>query len=96
MSRDVGMSLLISAILSNIVEIISADDDCSVHFGTDTHTFKDTASDRDVASEGAFLVNVVCLNSVGRGVEAESDFLEVSDCVHFLCQSGNSCIILSS
>jgi hypothetical protein len=37
-SRDISMSLLVSAILSNIVKIISSNDDGSVHFGADAHS----------------------------------------------------------
>ena len=83
-SRDVGVSLLVSAILFNIVEVISSDDDGSVHFGADAHSLKNTTSDGDVSGEGALLVDVVALNGVSGGVEAQTDFFEVSESVHFL------------
>jgi len=45
MSRDVGVSLLISAVLFDIVEVISPNDDSSVHFGADDHSLQNTSSD---------------------------------------------------
>ena len=83
-SRDVGVSLLISAILLDIVEIISSDDDGSVHFGADAHSLQDTSSDGDIAGEGTLLVNVGGLDGVGGGVEAQTNLLEVPGRVQFL------------
>lgn len=86
-SRDVSVSLLVSLILSNIVEIISSDDDSSVHLGADAHSLENTTSDGDVSSEGAFLVDVGSLDGVSRGVEAQSDVFEVSHGVHLSAHS---------
>ncbi len=82
-SGDVGVSLLVSAILFDIVKIISSDDDSSVHFGAHDHSLQNSSSDGDIAGEGALLVDVVSLNGVSGGIEAQSDFFEVSHRVHF-------------
>jgi hypothetical protein len=50
------VSLLVSGVLGDEVEIFSADDQGSVHLGGNDGAGEDTASDRNHASEGAFLV----------------------------------------
>ena len=53
---QVLMSLLISGVLWDEVEVFAADDESAVHFGADNGTSEDTAADGDHASEGTFLV----------------------------------------
>ena len=79
MNRDVSVSLFISVILGNVVKVISSDNDGSLHFSGDANTLEDSASDGDVAGEGAFLIDVGGFNGLFGGSEAESDVLEVSD-----------------
>ena len=50
------MSLLISGVLGNEVEVFSSDDDGSVHFGRYDSSAEDAASNGDHAGEGAFLI----------------------------------------
>ena len=50
------MSLLISRVFGDEVEVFAADDKGSVHFGGDDGACEDTATDRDFTSERAFLV----------------------------------------
>ena len=50
------MSLLISGVFGDEVEVFAADDKGSVHFGGDDGACEDTAADRDFTSERAFLV----------------------------------------
>ncbi len=50
------MSLLISGVFGDEVEVFAADDKGSVHFGGDDGACEDTATDRNFAGEGAFLV----------------------------------------
>ena len=50
------MSLLISGVFGNEVEVFAADDESSVHFSGDDGACEDTATDRDFTSERAFLV----------------------------------------
>lgn len=73
------MSFFISIVFRDIVKIVSSDDNGSLHFGGDADAFQDSASDGDVAGEGAFLIDVGGFNGLFGGSEAESDVLEVSD-----------------
>ncbi len=56
---EVAVSLLESSVLSNILQVISSADNGSLHFVGDNHALEDTTADRNVASEGALLVDVV-------------------------------------
>lgn len=53
---EVLVSLLISGVLGDEVEVFSADDQSSVHLGGNDGAGEDTASNRDHTGEGAFLV----------------------------------------
>jgi hypothetical protein len=48
------------------VKVVSADDDGVGHFGRVDDTGQDTSSDRDIASEGALLVDVGSVDSLCR------------------------------
>lgn len=50
------VSLLVSGVLGDEVEIFSADDESSVHFGGNHGASQDTATDGDETSEWALLV----------------------------------------
>jgi hypothetical protein len=54
---QVAMSLLESSVFRNVVQVISTDDNGSLHLVGDNHALKDTATDGNVASEGAPKVN---------------------------------------
>jgi len=56
MSGEIGVSLLVSGVLGDEVEIFSAHNDGSVHLGRDDGTGQDTASNGNQAGEWAFLV----------------------------------------
>ena len=77
--RDISVSFFVTVILADVVEVVSSDDDGSVHFGGDDHTLEDSASDGDISGEGAFFVDVFSLDSFFGGFDAESDFFVVSD-----------------
>jgi len=55
------MSLLVTGVLGDEVEVFSTDDEGSVHFGGDDSAGEDTTADRYHAGEGTFLVCVVGL-----------------------------------
>ena len=63
----VGVSLLVSGVFGNEVEVFSSDDESSVHLGGNDGAGEDAATDGDHAGEGAFLVcrvsvlAIVCL-----------------------------------
>jgi hypothetical protein len=50
------MSLLVSGVFGNKMEILAADDKSSVHFGGNDFAGQNSASNRNHSSEGAFLV----------------------------------------
>lgn len=50
------MSLLVSGVFGNKVEVFSTDDESSMHFGRYDFAGKDPSSDRDHAGERALLV----------------------------------------
>lgn len=52
------MSLLISGVLGNEMEVFSADDEGAVHFSGDNGASQDTATDRNETGERAFLICV--------------------------------------
>ena len=54
--RQVLMSLLVSGVFGDEVEVFAADDEGTVHFRGDDGAGEDTTADRDEAGEGAFLV----------------------------------------
>lgn len=58
--RNVGgevlVSLLITGVLGDEVQVLSSDNESSVHLGGDDSAGQDTATDRNEASEGALLV----------------------------------------
>jgi hypothetical protein len=53
---QVGVSLLISGVFRNEVEVFSADDQGSVHLRRDDGSGEDTAPNRHHTSEWAFLI----------------------------------------
>jgi hypothetical protein len=55
-SGDVLVALLVSLVLWNVVEVVTADDEGSVHLGGDDNTAEDTATDRHETGEWALLV----------------------------------------
>lgn len=58
MNGHVAMSLFESVIFSNVVQIIPANDDGSLHFHLGHHTRQDPTPDGDVPCEGTLFVNV--------------------------------------
>jgi hypothetical protein len=77
-SGDVSVTLFKSVVLGQIVEVVTTNNNSSLHLVGDDNTTENTTTDGDVASERALLVNVVTSDSGGRGLEAQTDILEVS------------------
>lgn len=53
---EVLVALLVTVVLGDVVQVVPADDDRSRHLCRDNLAREDTASDRDLTSEGAFFV----------------------------------------
>lgn len=75
----ISVSFFISIVFWNVVEIISSDDDGSLHFCGNTDTLEDLSSDWNVAGEWALFVNICGFNGFFRSSESESDVFKVSD-----------------
>ena len=79
---DVGgnvlVSLLVSVVFRHKVEVVSSDNDGSVHFGGHNSTGHDLTSDGDVTDPWALLVNVRTLNGLLGGLETQTDLLDPS------------------
>ena len=67
------MAFFKPVVLLNVMEVVSAYYDCSLHFHGLHNSSENLASDTHIASEGALLVNVMPFNSLGweRGREGE-------------------------
>jgi len=53
---NVLVSLLVTRVLGDVVEVLATDDQGSVHLGGNDGTGQDTATDRDETGERALLV----------------------------------------
>lgn len=76
---DVGgnvlVALLVTVVLGNVVEVLTTNDDSTVHLGRNNGTGEDTATDGDKTGEGALLVNVVAVDGLTGGLETETNVL---------------------
>ena len=63
------MSLLESVVLLDIMQVISSQDDSSVHLVGENDTLEDSTSDGDIGGEWALVVNIVALDSISWSLE---------------------------
>lgn len=75
MSRQVLVSLLVSVVFGDVVQVFSSDNDGSVHLGGDDSTGQNLTSDGDVTDKWALLVDVGSLNGGLGGLEAQANVL---------------------
>lgn len=75
---NVFVSFLVTLVFSDVVQIISSNDDGLLHFVGDNKTLEDTASNGDVSGEGTLLVNVAAEDSSLGGLETKANILEIS------------------
>lgn len=68
MGGNVLVSLLVTRVLGDEVEVFSSDDDGSVHLGGNDGAGQDTATDGDETGEGALLV---CSQNVSNAIQDE-------------------------
>ena len=64
MNRHVAMSLFETVVLLDVMEIVTADDDSPLHLHLLNDSGENTSTNRNISSEGAFLVNVRTLNGL--------------------------------
>jgi len=74
-SSNVLVSLFKTLVLLDEMQVISTDNDGSLHLGGQDYTLKDTTTDRDVSSEWAFLIYISAVNGRLWGLEAKTDVL---------------------
>ena len=79
MAGDGVMAFLESVVFSDVMKVITTDDDVVLHLVGDNDTLENSSSDGDVSSEGAFVVNPLAFNCFFGSLEAESDFLVESN-----------------
>lgn len=72
---NVLVSLFVSVVLWNVVQVVSSDDDGTVHLGGDNGTGQDLTTDGNQTSEWTLLVNVRTLNSGLWGLETQTSVL---------------------
>lgn len=77
MRGHVTVALLETVILSNIMEVISTDDNGSLHLHFDNCTTKNSTSDGDTAYKRTFLVDIFSLDSLTGNFEAQTNISSV-------------------
>ena len=77
MGRDVAVALLVPVVLGHVVQVVTSDDDGALHLGGDDNALEDLAADSNARGEGALAVDVVGLDGLLGGLEAETDVFVV-------------------
>ena len=72
------VAFLITTVFCLEVQIITANNDGVLHLGWNNNTFKNTATDGNVASERALLVDVCTFNSAFWGLKAKANVTVVT------------------
>lgn len=75
MNRNVLVSLLVSVVLRDVVQVVSSDNDSTVHLGGYDGTSQNLTTDGDHTGEWALLVDVRTLNGSLWGLETQTDTL---------------------
>lgn len=78
MHGDVAMPFFVPIVLWHIVQIVTTNDHCALHFGGDDNALEDPPADGNVAGEGAFLINVSALDCLLGRLEAQSNVFVVA------------------
>lgn len=72
---NVLVSLFVSVVLWNVVQVVSSDDNGTVHLGGDNDTSQNLTTDRNQTGERTLLVNVRTFNSGLWGLETQTSVL---------------------
>jgi hypothetical protein len=62
MGRDISMSLFVSVVFGDVVQVISPDHNGALHLGWDDDSLQNFAPNGDSRGEGTFLIDVVWFN----------------------------------
>ena len=79
MGGDVPVALLVPVVLGDVVQVVPSDHNSALHLGGDDDSLENLAPDGDGGGEGTLAVDVVRLDGLLGGLEAESDVLVVPD-----------------
>ena len=79
MGSQVSVSLLVSVIFRDVVEIISPDNDGPLHFSWDDNSLQNFTSNGNIAGEGTFLIDVVAFDGFFGSFESKSYVFVVPD-----------------
>jgi hypothetical protein len=72
---QVLVSLLVTVVLGDVVQVFPADDDGAGHLGRDDAASQDAATDGDETGPWALLVDVLAVDGSPRSLEAKTDIL---------------------
>lgn len=75
MSSQVTVSLLITIVLLNVVQIVTTDDNSAFHLVRNDNSSEDATTNRNAPSEGALLINVSTSNGLLRSLETKTNIL---------------------
>ena len=72
---EVLVSLLVTVILFNVMQVFTTDNDGAFHLGGHDLTSKNTTTNGNVSSEGTLLINVGTSDGFLRSLETQTDIL---------------------
>jgi hypothetical protein len=72
---NVLVSLLVTTVLGNVVQVVPSNNDRSLHFGRNDLTSQNSSTDRDIPREGALLVDIVGFNGRIGGLNSKTNLL---------------------
>lgn len=75
---DVLVSLFVSVVFWNVVQVVSSDDNGTVHLGGNNGTSQDLTTNRNQTSEWTLLVNVRTFNGSLWSLETQTNVLKPS------------------
>ena len=73
------MTLLITLVLTDEVEVVTTDDDGAVHLVSADDTLEDATTDGDRRCEWALLIDICTLDGLLWGLKAQTDRLVITD-----------------
>lgn len=74
MSCNIGMSLFITIVFLDKMQVLASNDDSALHLGRLNDSRQNTSTNANVASEWALFVNVSSINSFLGSLESKSNF----------------------
>ena len=87
-NSNVLVSLFKTTVLGNVMQIISTDNDGTLHLGGDDQTLEDTSTNTDISSERTFLIHIGTFNGSIWSLDTQTN---ITDKTHrFLTFATNS------